>query len=187
MYGRTDRETEEAEVNVQTRLDGLGFVWHGDRRQDLATPWPLFNELSRRYGHGGFDLDVCASGWSHKCECYLDVDDDGLSISWALVEGRPSRAFCNPPYDSIEPWLLKGREELLAGRAEVVCFLIPNRSDRPWYQPMCDFASRVVPIIGRVAFDYPPEVEKKNQPYEASIAVVYEHPIVSSEYRGSRR
>lgn len=72
-----------------------------------ATPSNFLRKLDEEFH---FTFDPCPL----RCK-----DFDGLQISWEGV------IFCNPPYSNIEPWLLKGIEEIEKGNCKKVLYLIP--------------------------------------------------------------
>lgn len=160
-------------------------------RQRYATPPALFREIERRFGGDGFTLDVCAEPWSAKCARYFDEDMNGLAQDWRVLndsaEWEPARAFCNPPFDSIEDWVTKGWNEVVAGNAELACFLLPPRLDQPWFHEVVRPHASVVHFLrGRVQFCPPPELGVKAKPsgnFEGSMVVVFQGPIVASRFR----
>jgi phage N-6-adenine-methyltransferase len=90
---------------------------------DRATAPEVFAPLHARFG---FTVDVAALPHNAKLERYYTPDDDGLAQSWA-----GERVWCNPPYSSIEPWLVKA----WASEAELVVMLLPaNRTEQGWWQ-----------------------------------------------------
>lgn len=95
---------------------------------NLETPWEFFTPLHERFG---FTLDAAALPHNAKCERYFTPDDDGLQQRW----GR-ERVWCNPPYSSIEPWVLKAWDEQRSDDPPglVVMLLPANRTEQGWWQ-----------------------------------------------------
>jgi phage N-6-adenine-methyltransferase len=90
---------------------------------DRATTPELFDPLHERFG---FTVDVCALPHNAKLPRYFTPDDDGLAQSWA-----GERVWCNPPYSSIEPWVVKAWDS----EADLVVMLLPaNRTEQVWWQ-----------------------------------------------------
>jgi phage N-6-adenine-methyltransferase len=90
---------------------------------DRQTSPEVFDPLERRFG---FTVDVAALPHNTKCKRYYTPTEDGLAQSW---EGE--RVWCNPPYSSIEPWVVKAWAEA----AELVVMLVPaNRTEQGWWQ-----------------------------------------------------
>jgi len=121
-----------------------GAKAHVDER---ATPPEYFAELDRRFR---FTIDVAAYPHNAKCGRYFTPDLDGLAQTWA-----GERVWCNPPYSSIEPWVIKARES----DAELVVMLLPaNRTEQGWWQRQvepyrdCDRGLRVEFLPGRLRF-----------------------------------
>ena len=106
----------------RTDLSRLAVHFASDRL-DWGTPQAFFDMLNDEYR---FDVDVCATAETAKCERYYTPADDGLAQRW---EG-----FCwmNPPYGTvIGAWMRKAYEESRNG-AVVVC-LVPSRTDTAWW------------------------------------------------------
>lgn len=80
----------------------------------------------------GWDLDAAACHESHRADRYftLERSEDGLVLPWCW------RTFVNPPWSLIDPWIDRAWDELATrgGAVEVVGFLLPLRTHRPWWQ-----------------------------------------------------
>ena len=73
---------------------------------------------------------------------------DGLSLDWI------GNIYCNPPYSSIFPWLQKGKDEIAAGRAKLVVYLLPVRTDTKYFHLfILRFAKAVYFLKGRLHFN----------------------------------
>jgi phage N-6-adenine-methyltransferase len=108
-------------------------------KQDYETPINFFRRVELACGK--FDLDVCATFLTTKCERFYDKRQNGLKQPWT------GRCWCNPPYGpAATPFLLKGRAETRAGRAAVVVYLLPSRTDANW------FHYQVLPYVSGVCF-----------------------------------
>ncbi|MDL2315601.1 phage N-6-adenine-methyltransferase [Desulfovibrio sp. OttesenSCG-928-A18] len=102
------------------RLSSESVAW--------TTPWEVFRAWDMT--HGNFDMDVCATPESAKCENY---------ITWAESLAEPWFGTCwlNPMYDaSIGPWIAKAMGELHDGRADRVVSLLPARIDTAWWHDL---------------------------------------------------
>src|SRR5215831_256800 len=96
-------------------------------RDDWETPRTLFEMLNAEFD---FQLDVCATDATAKCERYFTKREDGLSQEWV------GRCFMNPPYgDVIDAWVDKAQVSAAEG-ATVVC-LVPARTDTEWWWDHC--------------------------------------------------
>ena len=90
---------------------------------DRATAPEVFAPLHERFR---FTLDVAAQPHNAKLERYFTPEQDGLAQSWA-----GERVWCNPPYSSIEPWVVKAWDS----SADLVVMLLPaNRTEQGWWQ-----------------------------------------------------
>ena len=93
---------------------------------DRATTPDVFSEFDARFN---FTLDVAAAAHNAKCSRFYSKTDDGLVQPW------DGRVWCNPPYSSIELWLIKAWQEWRDGRAELIVFLLPaNRTEQGFWQ-----------------------------------------------------
>lgn len=116
-----------------------------EKRYDWATPKAVFDIINRKYGP--FTLDPCASAENAKCDTFFTKEQNGLKQSWA-----GHRVFLNPPYGlELREWAEKAVFERAANRVHSV-MLIPPRVGTPWFQDLCEFASEVYFLRGRVAF-----------------------------------
>lgn len=92
---------------------------------DRATSPEVFESLNARFA---FTVDVAAQPHNAKCPRFFDPAQDGLAQSWA-----GEIVWCNPPYSSIEPWLIKAWDQ--AGTARGIVMLLPaNRTEQGWWQ-----------------------------------------------------
>jgi phage N-6-adenine-methyltransferase len=113
-----------------------------------------FAALDRRFH---FTIDVAALARNTKCERFYSPDDNGLDQPWA-----GERVWCNPPFSSIEPWVVKAWAEV---DAPLIVMLVPaNRTEQPWWQelvePHRDGGGRlsVEFLAGRIRFLLPGQV-----------------------------
>lgn len=105
----------------QVRRDGVD-----DSIDDRRTPGSVFNPLNETHR---FTIDAAASADNAKCPRFFDRKRDGLAQSWA-----GERVWCNPPYSSIEPWVVKAWNEMRRGCELVVMLLPANRTEQGWWQ-----------------------------------------------------
>lgn len=110
---------------------------------EWETPQDLFDKLNDTFH---FDLDVCATPENAKCERYFTKEDDGLKQEWS------GRCWMNPPYGKeIADWMRKAYESINLGGVELVCCLVPARTDTKWFH---DYAMQgeIHFIRGRLKF-----------------------------------
>lgn len=115
-----------------------------DLIDDRGTDPELYERLDRRFH---FTLDVAAAPHNAKHERYFTRLSDGLAQPWT-----GERAWCNPPYSNIRPWV----EKAWSGAAELVVMLLPaNRTEQGWWQeriePFRDLEGRQ-PVDLRIEF-----------------------------------
>lgn len=118
---------------------------------DRATAPEVFAILHERFG---FTVDVAALPHNAKLPCFYTPDEDGLTQGWA-----GERVWCNPPYSSIEPWLIKAWKEWSRPLgADLIVMLLPaNRTEQGWWQRQVepfrlDGSLRVEFLPGRMRF-----------------------------------
>jgi site-specific DNA-methyltransferase (adenine-specific) len=107
------------------------------RRDSRATPPELYAALDAEFR---FTLDPCPYDDSPIAGAPL-WGRDGTAGSWA-----GERVYCNPPYSDIAPWLAKAHE------ADVTVYLLPVKSDTPWWHDHVMRAGEVRFIRGRLRF-----------------------------------
>ncbi len=111
---------------------------HSSKRDSRVTPPELYAALDAEFGP--FTLDPCPLDTSSIAGASL-WGKDGLRGDWC-----GHRVFCNPPYTDIGPWLAKATEALVA------VYLLPVRSDCPWWHDYALHANELRFIRGRLRF-----------------------------------
>lgn len=69
-----------------------------DMKNSWGTDQRVFDALNKEFE---FDLDAAASDKNHKCEGYLTIKDDALSINWSMMMVNyilVKTVWINPPY-----------------------------------------------------------------------------------------
>lgn len=133
-------------------------VFASSKTDEWETPKDFFDKLNEEYN---FTLDVCATHQNAKCAKYFTKEMDGLQQTW---EGR---CWMNPPYGrEIGKWMQKAYESVKKGDAELVCCLVPARTDTGWWH---DYAmkGRVEFVRGRLKFGQ----GKNNAPFPSGIVI----------------
>jgi phage N-6-adenine-methyltransferase len=136
---------------------------------DWETPHDFFEKLNDEFH---FDLDVCATSETAKCEKYFSPEIDGLKQEWVGV------CWMNPPYGrEIGKWIKKAYEESLKG-ATVVCS-IPSRTDTGYWHEYVMRAKEIRFLKGRLKF-----VGAKDPAPFPNAIVVFSGPDFSSIHKG---
>lgn len=133
----------------------LNKALFASKSDEWQTPPELFDQLWEEFGP--FDLDpaarfgqeIASRIWGRGGEYFIRapldpwgeptgisgpapgerVYYDGLKMSWR------GRVFLNPPYGrEIGKWIEKAVHEVACGNAELVCALLPARTDTRWWQ-----------------------------------------------------
>ena len=115
---------------------------YSSERGDWETPREIFDLLNSRFQ---FTLDAAASRSNRKCENFISIDEDALSVPWF------GRVWLNPPYGrGIGRWIQKAYEESQSNADLVVC-LVPARTCTAWFH---DWAvrGRITFLRGRIKF-----------------------------------
>lgn len=118
-------------------------------RDEWRTPDHVFAWASQRWGP--FDLDLAATPENARCARFFTREDNALAQDWAAA-GR--RAWCNPPYSNVRPWLHRAVYEHARGLASV--WLIPAfRGDKYHAEVTYPHATEIVLLSPRIAFVLP--------------------------------
>ena len=133
---------------------------------EWATPWPLFERLSRQYGP--FTLDAAASAENAKAPMFYTQEDDGLDLDWF------GRVWVNPPYSDPRPWCIKALVETLSGRANRVVMLLPAAVDTHWFHNWVQGHAMWYPLRGRPRFLGPDGQPSKGTPKAGNVVAIYE-------------
>lgn len=132
---------EPTAADIREVVQNKMGVHYSSATPEWATPQDLFDLLDSEFD---FEMDVCATAGNAKCERYLTVKDNALSLPWDGV------CWMNPPYgDEIGTWIAKARSEAAAG-ATVVC-LVPARVDTAWWWDNCRYGE-IRFLRGRLRF-----------------------------------
>ncbi|MGE0373446.1 MAG: DNA N-6-adenine-methyltransferase [Gammaproteobacteria bacterium] len=121
-------------------------------RDEWRTPPAVFNFAVARWGP--FDFDLAATGGNTKCAHYFTRYDDALSLDFYQWHERATRAWCNPPYSDVRPWIRNAIACAREGLASV--WLIPAfRGDVYHARETYKVAAEIVLISPRIAFPRP--------------------------------
>ena len=161
---------------------------------DWPTPAYIFDPLNRTYGR--FNIDPCGQREHHYATheiaklggACLDGSTealDALRVPWSMpVEGEDRRVFMNPPFSrkgGTAAFVQKAVWELQASRVDLVCALLPARTDTKWWQRFVvrsvEWATWDAPVEllachflpGRIHFGNPPS--KLAAPFPSAVVV----------------
>ena len=128
------------------------------------TPQDLYDELDAEFH---FDLDVCATRETKKCQMYISEKEDALTCDWRRMIPTTKLPVCwmNPPYgNDLGKWVKKAYYEAMHG-CLVVC-LLPSRTDSAWFHEYA-LQGEIRFIRGRIHF------VGGDRPRFASIIVIF--------------
>lgn len=120
------------------------------RSQIWKTPKEeIYDPLDEQFN---FAFDLAADDENFLADLYLTEKENALSFEWtidSLIErcklntqdctskgngyhGYHNTAWCNPPYNDLDPWI----EQMLKGAKNgiTIVALLPNNTDRPWFR-----------------------------------------------------
>lgn len=139
-----------------------GALTEKELKQEWRTPdgiWTFLNSIWR------FTLDGAADQFNTKCELFNSLEQPDRH-RW-----EDHRVFCNPPYQLVEPWLVRGFES--AARGSLAVLLVPSRLDQQWFHRWAARGLVLVPDH-RIQFQKPPDDRiKQTSNREASLIVVF--------------
>lgn len=114
-------------------------------KADWETPQDLFDNLDNIFG---FTLDAAANPINAKCKNFFTEKKNN-----ALKEEWHGRVWLNPPYGTeIKYWVEKARHESAQDYCELVCVLLPARTDTKYFHNDIMRASEVWLMKGRLKF-----------------------------------
>jgi len=139
-------------------------------RDERRTPKLLFENLEAALKIK-FDLDATANKQNALCKKYINKKQNALGIE-TTWDGN---VYCNPPYSKaaggVGAFLQKGYQQVAAGNARLVAFLITLDSGVGWYREWSGFAWEIWELASRVKFDLPGVDEKAGAEFSSSIFI----------------
>ncbi len=134
------------------------------KKDTYATPQSVFDYFNREFQ---FDFDVCAEDETAKYDLYFTKEVDALIQDWSE---HCNRAWCNPPYSNITPWVEKAIEQQEKG-VTTVMFVMCDLSVG-WFKKALSKCSEVRFIIGgRISFEMDGVPVKGNN--KGSMAIIF--------------
>lgn len=126
-------------------------AWSTSATAEWYTPPDVFEALAAQ--HGPFELDPATDPrspiWA-LVPAHYTAHDDGLRRPWH------GRVWLNPPYGRmIGLWVARAAAAVASGEAELVCALVPARTDTRWFRAALDAGAEVDFLPGRVRFVRP--------------------------------
>lgn len=98
---------------------------------------------SARFVMGSIDLDPASAPWASERLCRMidrsyTKQDNGLELSWARPDGRPSNVWLNWPWSRQNNplWVAKLMQELNDGNIAQACIITPASTSEQWAQPL---------------------------------------------------
>ncbi len=135
-----------------------------DLRQEWETPADFFTWLDTLFR---FNIDVCATKDNAKCKPFLSLadGDDALQSPWGC-EG--TRAFCNPGFANLEPWLSKAASETYRNNMTAVVLSHAGLATK-WFQEYAPLADQIWLPSPRVQYVAPPGIKQTSNPRDTLV------------------
>ena len=177
-----------------------------ERPQDVQTPLWLYREAVRRWGRGGFHIDLAAGASNTLCPFYFSMEHCGIFYRGNpqealmspvnrvdfLIDQRvlpfppvsaapPWRGWNNPPFEDILPWCKLCHDLVNGGGYEVIVQLLPGRPGTDWWQYAKRHGAEIHEIRGRVPFVYPDGATKGGN-FEWNVFLVWSLPIAVADF-----
>lgn len=132
-------------------------------RSEWETPPETFEKLDEEFN---FTLDAAASVNNRLCDDYFSKENDALFQNWR------GRVFVNPPYDrKMRVWIQKCCEEVEKGHAELVCALIPARTDTSYWHDFIFNKAEIRFLRARQKFRLPGEEHNNPAPFASAVVI----------------
>lgn len=148
-------------------------VHFSSKKHDRGTPWDFFDVVNEEFE---LDLDVCANDFNAKLPRFISPEQDAFKVDWN------GRCWMNPPYGrEIGKWMERAfRQAAYNPRCEIICCLVPSRTDTVWWhQWVMQRAYQVRFIKGRLVFDEEPA----SAPFPSAL-VIYRNMYAITKYMG---
>ena len=118
-------------------------------KQDYTTPRKLMGEIAHRFGIT-FTFDLAASAENHRCDEWMDVENDALSVNWeSILQGGVG--WLNPPFRSVDPWMEKCKVESCLG-ARIISLTLASLGTG-WYRNHVEGEAMSLILRERVVFE----------------------------------
>lgn len=116
-----------------------------EHKERWQTPIEVFDAMDLEFG---FWLDAAADERNALCARYLTEADNALTSDWESM----GAIWCNPPYSSITPWVIKAAEQCQKQRQPVV-MLLPADTSTGWFATALQSVDEVRLVVeGRIGF-----------------------------------
>lgn len=120
----------------------------GQSKQDYGTPQELLAPIKRRWGNLTWDLAAHDDGSNAKAEHWIGPSRDSLNVPWYALGGL---LWLNPPFENIEPWILKCAAE--SKRGAKIIQLVPASIGAEWFRRYAYGEAQVVGLSPRIKFE----------------------------------
>lgn len=122
----------------------------GKSEQVVCTPPEFLKALKAKLGQPEFGYDLAASHENTVATSYFTEEDDALIQDWGADLDFGMWAFCNPPYEDIEPWVAKACVE--AEKGANIAMLLPASTGSNWWRAYVHNKCYVLLLNGRITF-----------------------------------
>jgi len=151
-------------------------------KQALSTPQAFWNVINAEFE---FQIDVCATFDTKKCEMYLGPDHymeafrDAFQSRQIWIDESFLRAWCNPPFRNVEAWHIKAHSEAQKHPGAVVAVLGLPGGSQEWFRFAYANASEIRLLTPRLQFDVPEGCERLSNSRD-SVLYIYRRKVVQA-------
>ena len=156
---RASQQAHRERLRLENQANKSPVIF-SSKSWEWYTPPDLIESVLRFWGILEFDCDPASPRVDGPVPAKIryTIREDGLSQPWM------GKVWLNPPYGrQLGLWVQKAIAEVQTGRAEVVCLLIPGRTDTRWWHSLMDAGAQFHFLPGRIRF-----LRENGEPGDAS-------------------
>ena len=180
----TNKMIRTAWGSKQLAVDGLPELSQEEEaglRQEWRSPHNFWKVLNSEFS---FDTDVAASAENTLCPSYICVEDDALSdYPWIRPNNGILRAYCNPGFGNMSPWIEKAAQEVVRDTRAIICVLGLCAPSTKWWQKAVASASEIRLLAPRVQFQAPdPRIPHSSNARDCAVFVFRGNGVVKEAH-----
>jgi len=169
----------------QLVIDGLPELSQEEEaglRQEWRSPTNFWGAINNEFN---FDIDVAASKENALCEFHIDAQEDALNPDTAWLDPSDGllRAYCNPGFGNMLPWVLRAPQEAARDSSAIVCVLGLCAPSTKWWQAAVASASEIRLLSPRVHFQVPdPRIPHSSNARDCAVFVFRGNGVVKEAH-----
>lgn len=122
----------------------------GKSKQDYRTPPEFIAAVKRRLHIDNFWIDLAADKDNAVANLFYSEEDSAFDNPWGMYETAGQWAWCNPPYNDIQPWVYQASLEAKLG-ANIAMLLPASVGSNYWKEYVEPYAYQSF-LNGRLTF-----------------------------------